>query len=105
VNHSANHAALWTLQDAKAQFSQVVAAAVRGQAQRVTKHGKEAVVIISATEFAALKSGRTTAPASFVDHLLAMPKHAPDAQVAKTRQNLRQVAPRAQITLRELDLT
>ena len=101
-----NHSASWTLQDAKAQFSHVVAAAVRGQAQRVTKHGKEAVVIISATEFAALKSGRVTAPASFIDHLLAMPKPAAaKAGVAKTRGDPRQVTPRARITLRELDLT
>ncbi len=101
-----SHPASWTLQDAKAQFSHVVAAAVRGQAQRVTKHGKEAVVIISATEFAALKSGRVTAPASFIDHLLAMPKlSAAKAGVAKTRGGPRQATPRARITLRELDLT
>lgn len=100
------HSASWTLQDAKAQFSHVVAAAVRGQVQRVTKHGKEAVVVISATEFAALKSGRVTAPASFIDHLLAMPKlAAPKIRVAKDGIGQRVAAPRARITLRELDLT
>ena len=100
------HSTSWTLQDAKAQFSHVVAAAVRGQAQRVTKHGKEAVVIISATEFAALKCGRVTAPTSFIDHLLAMPKQAaPKAVIAKAGRNPRQIAPRARIALRELDLT
>ncbi len=101
-----NHTASWTLQDAKAQFSQVVAAAVRGQAQRVTKHGKEAVVIISATEFAALKNGRVTAPASFIDHLLAMPKQtAPKGGAAKGSGGQRGASARARIALRELDLT
>lgn len=100
------HSTSWTLQDAKAQFSHVVAAAVRGQAQRVTKHGKEAVVIISAAEFAALKSGRVTAPVSFIDHLLAMPRKAvPKADVAKASGGERGAAPRARIALRELDLT
>jgi antitoxin Phd len=105
------HSASWTLQDAKAQFSQVVAAAVRGQVQHVTKHGKEAVVILSANEFAALKSGRVTAPVSFIGHLLAMPKQAVAKQVvakvgtAKGRGGQRGAAPRARITLREVDLT
>ena len=99
------HSTSWTLQDAKAQFSQVVSAAVRGQAQRVTKHGKEAVVIISAAEFAALKSGRVTAPVSFIDHLLAMPKPATaQTKVAKSADVKRGLAPRVRITLRELDL-
>ena len=99
------HSASWTLQDAKARFSQVVAAAVRGQAQRVTKHGKEAVVIISATEFAALKSGRVSAPASFIDHLLAMPKQATSkTAAAKGGASRSGVATGARIVLRELDL-
>ena len=105
------HSPSWTLQDAKAQFSQVVAAAVRGQVQHVTKHGKEAVVILSANEFAALKSGRVTAPASFIDHLLAIPKQAVHKQAlakagaAKGSGGQRDAAPRARITLREIDLT
>lgn len=98
--------ASWTLQDAKAQFSRVVAAAVRGQVQRVTKHGKEAVVVISANEFAALKSGRVSAPASFVDHLLGMPKQAASTIVATNGRATRPgAATRARIVLREVDLT
>ena len=94
------HSASWTLQDAKAQFSRVVSAAVRGQAQCVTKHGKDAVVVISATEFAALKSGRITAPATFVDHLLGMPKQA----APKTAATRRGAGYGARIVLGELDL-
>lgn len=100
-----HHSASWTLQDAKAQFSQVVAAAVRGQVQRVTKHGKEAVVVVSATEFAALKSGRVNAPASFIDHLLAMPKQSTAKTGAVKGDSARRALPtRARIAMRELDL-
>ena len=100
-----SHSASWTLQDAKARFSQVVAAAVRGQVQRVTKHGKEAVVVISATEFEALRSGRVTAPASFIDHLLAMPRQtASKTGTAKGDSAGRGAPTRARMVLRELDL-
>jgi antitoxin Phd len=99
------HSVSWTLQDAKARFSQVVAAAVRGQVQRVTKHGKEAVVVVSAAEYAAWKSGRVTAPTSFVDHLLAMPRPAASkAGAAKGARTRRGAPARARIVLRKLDL-
>ena len=99
------HSASWTLQDAKAQFSRVVSAAVRGQAQHVTKHGKEAVVIVSAAEFAALKSGRLTTPTSFVDHLLGMPRQAASMKaVTKGGATRRGARTRARVVLREIDL-
>lgn len=41
----------WKLGKAKAKFSDVVRLAASGQPQRVTVHGKDAVVIISASEF------------------------------------------------------
>ena len=47
----------WQLQDAKARFSEVFRLARQRGPQRVTKHGKEAVVIIAAEEYA-----RITAP-------------------------------------------
>ena len=99
------HSVSWTLQDAKAQFSRVVTAAVRGQAQHVTKHGKEAVVIVSAAEFAALKSGRVTTPTSFVDHLLSMPRQAASIKaVTKAGTTRRGARTRARVVLRDLDL-
>jgi prevent-host-death family protein len=62
----------WSVQDAKNSFSAVVAAAQR-QPQTVTKHGKPAVVVVDATEYARLKKlARLRAP-RFADHLLAMP--------------------------------
>ena len=42
----------WKLQDAKAHFSQVVRDARAHGPQRVTVHGKDAVVILAAEEYA-----------------------------------------------------
>ena len=41
----------WKLQDAKAQFSEVVRRARTGEPQHVTVHGKEAVVVFDPTRF------------------------------------------------------
>jgi prevent-host-death family protein len=41
----------WRLQDAKAQFSEVVRQAQQRGPQRVTLHGRDAVVIVRADEF------------------------------------------------------
>jgi prevent-host-death family protein len=51
----------WRLQDAKARFSEVVREAQRVGPQRVTLHGKDAVVIVGAEEYDRLRrpvSGR-----------------------------------------------
>ncbi len=47
----------WQLQEAKSRFSELVETAITKGAQTVTKHGKPAVVIISAEEYQ-----RTVAP-------------------------------------------
>ena len=44
----------WKLQDAKAHFSRVVREAREQGPQRVTVHGKDAVVILSAEDYARL---------------------------------------------------
>jgi len=41
----------WKLQDAKARFSEVVRRAQSEGAQRVTVHGKDAMTVVSASEF------------------------------------------------------
>jgi prevent-host-death family protein len=52
----------WKLQDAKARFSEVVRRAQTEGPQRVTVHGKDAVVIVSAADYAKSQpSGRTGA--------------------------------------------
>jgi len=46
-----SRAGRWRLQDAKARFSEVVRQAQQRGPQRVTLHGKDAVVIVGADEF------------------------------------------------------
>ena len=46
-----SRAGRWRLQDAKARFSEVVRDAQQRGPQRVTRYGKDAVVIVGADEF------------------------------------------------------
>jgi prevent-host-death family protein len=45
----------WSLQDAKAQFSEVVRRTIANGPQVVTKNGADAVVIVAASEFSKLQ--------------------------------------------------
>ena len=49
----------WKLGEAKARFSEVVRLASAGEPQRVTVHGRNAVVIVAADEFDRLRARRT----------------------------------------------
>ena len=49
----------WMLHEAKAHFSEVVQKAKTAGPQRVTVHGREEVVIVSAAEYARLKGERS----------------------------------------------
>jgi prevent-host-death family protein len=64
----------WTLQDAKASFSEVVRKAQSSGPQHVTVRGKEACVIVSADEYRRLASPEGQVP--LVDFLkqLGMPE-------------------------------
>ena len=64
----------WSLQDAKNRFSAVVDAALAGEPQLVTRHGKRAVVIVAASEFDRLRGLERADAPSFTDLLLAMPQ-------------------------------
>jgi len=64
----------WRLQDAKAQFSQVVESALQGEPQHVTRRGREAVVILSEASYRALREGARAGTPGFAAHLLAIPK-------------------------------
>jgi len=64
---------MWTLQDAKNQFSTVVDAALAGTPQEVTRRVKPAVVVLSASHSHHLLADAQKARGSFVDHLLAFP--------------------------------
>jgi len=63
----------WSIQDAKNSFSAVVEAAQR-EPQTVTKHGKPAVVVIAADEYARMSQQERGKAGSFKEHLLAIPK-------------------------------
>ena len=62
----------WQLQDAKARFSEVFRLARSLGPQRVTKHGKEAVVILRAEEFEKL-TGQARRPRSLVEFFRRSP--------------------------------
>jgi len=49
---------VWQLQDAKNQFSEVVKKALAEGPQKVTRHGKEVVVILSKAEYERLQKSQ-----------------------------------------------
>jgi antitoxin Phd len=67
--------AQWQLQTAKAQLSELIDAALRGNPQRITRRGKDAVIVLSERAYVALKSSAKEEAPDFVAHLLAMPRH------------------------------
>ena len=73
--------AQWQLQTAKAQLSELVEAALRGEPQRITRRGKDAVMVMSEKAYVALTSSAKSDAPDFVAHLLAMPR-----EKAVTRQ-------------------
>lgn len=64
----------WTLQDAKNRFSAVVDAALQGTAQRVTRRGRDAVVVIATREYERLLRTERTQADSLGALLLNMPQ-------------------------------
>lgn len=65
---------VWQLQEAKNKFSELVDRAVEGEPQVVTRRGRRAVVLVSATEYARLKGQASGHASDFVQHLLSAPK-------------------------------
>ncbi|HEX2094838.1 MAG TPA: type II toxin-antitoxin system Phd/YefM family antitoxin [Longimicrobiaceae bacterium] len=61
----------WKLEDAKNRFSEVVRLALSHEPQRVTRNGRDAVVVISADDYE-----RLIAPGDLVDFL----RHSPLAE-------------------------
>lgn len=73
--------ASWRLQDAKARFSEVVRLAHQAGPQRVTVHGRQAVVVVDAAEFDRLQGDQTGR--ALIDALQASPHR--DVEVAPPR--------------------
>ncbi len=74
--------AQWQLQTAKAQLSQLVEAALGGEPQRITRRGKDCVVVLSEATFLSLKQSAKGEASNLVSHLLAMPRE----KAQKTKQ-------------------
>jgi antitoxin Phd len=74
---------VWKLQDAKAHFSQVVREAQQQGPQRVTLHGKDAVVILAAEDYARL------APAAAQPSLHALLSESPLKDLDFQRESIR----------------
>lgn len=53
VHDKKSHPTEWRLEEAKARFSQVVELALNGTPQRVTRRGKDAVVVVSVQQWEA----------------------------------------------------
>lgn len=80
--------AVWQLQEAKSRFSEVVERAIKQGAQTVTKHGRPAVVIISAEEYQ-----RTQAPRkSLIEALRQCPEDLTKLVGTRSKEPARKIA-------------
>lgn len=89
--------AQWQLQTAKAQLSELVEAALRSEPQRITRRGKDAVMVLSEKAYVALKTSAKSDAPDFVAHLLAMPRQRVARATVATE-------PRAKLKLRDIPL-
>src|SRR5882672_7337123 len=80
----------WLLQDAKARFSELVRRVHSEGPQRVTVHGRDEVVIISADEFRRLKGDLTGE--ALIAAMQASPHRAFDIEPKRAAMPVREVA-------------
>lgn len=80
----------WLLQDAKARFSELVRRVRSEGPQRVTVHGRDEVVVISAEEFRRLKGDRTGS--ALIAALQASPLRDVDIEPRRTPMRVRKVS-------------
>jgi len=74
----------WPLQDAKARFSELVRRAHSDGPQRVTLHGRDAVVVVDADEFDRMQGARTGA--LLIDALQSSPYR--DIEIEPVRRQM-----------------
>lgn len=80
----------WLLQDAKARFSELVRRVRSEGPQRVTVHGRDEVVVISAEEFRRLKGDLTGE--ALIAAMQASPYRDIDIEPARTPMPVRKVS-------------
>jgi len=81
---------LWLLQDAKARFSELVRRVRSEGPQRVTVHGRDEVVVISAEEFRRLKGDPTGE--ALIAAMQALPHRDIDIEPMRTPMPVREVS-------------
>lgn len=78
--------ARWQLQEAKNRFSEVVERAIKDGPQTVTKHGKDAVVIVSAEQFQRDSATGKTHGQSLAEFLLQSPLRGARLRIRRARE-------------------
>ncbi len=71
MNDHRHASSSWSLATAKAQLTQVVDAAIAGTPQIITRHGEDAVIVISAKQYAESMARRSTLAEFFARSPLA----------------------------------
>lgn len=77
----------WKLQDAKSQFSKLVQDALNKGPQLITRHGKEAAVLISAEEYRRL----TGVHKDFKEFLIESPKINDGLKIKRDKSSVRNI--------------
>lgn len=77
--------ARWQLQEAKNRFSEVVERAIKDGPQTVTKHGKDAVVIVSAEQFQRRTETAKKQRQSLAEFLLQSPLSGARLRIRRSR--------------------
>jgi prevent-host-death family protein len=80
----------WLLQDAKARFSELVRRVRSEGPQRVTVHGRDEVVVISAEEFRRLKGDLTGE--SLIAAMQALPHRDLDIEAGRVPMPVREIS-------------
>jgi prevent-host-death family protein len=83
--------ARWQLQEAKSRFSEVVERAIQDGPQTVTRHGKDAVVIVSAEQFQRGTTARRKQKQSLAEFLLRSPLRGARLRIVRSRDTGRLV--------------
>lgn len=79
----------WTVAQAKAKLSEVIEKARREGPQAITRHGKNAVVVVDAALWDKLR--RREQRGSFADFLLASPLRGSQLQVERLKGGIREI--------------
>jgi antitoxin Phd len=95
--------AQWQLQTAKAQLSELIEAALQGQPQRITRRGKDAVMVLAESAYLSLKNNGAKQAPDFVSHLLSIPKAELKLTLNLAPTKPLALAGKASIKLRDLD--